>query len=79
VIKSTLPYWQQVLVMRLEGDLGRPLVAADMVCIAWNTASQTLTVEAPPLLRELRSRNLVSNVFRSRKVGRFDKFGPNEP
>jgi hypothetical protein len=66
--KSSLSYWQQVLVTRLEGALGRPLVAADMGCIAWNAAAQSLTVEAQPLLGELRNHNLISNVFRSRKV-----------
>jgi hypothetical protein len=64
----SLSYWQQVLVTRLQDSLGRPLVDADMVCIAWNAATQTLTVEAPPLLGELRSRNLISNIFRSRKL-----------
>jgi hypothetical protein len=64
---SSLPYWQQVLVMRLEGDLGRQLATADLNCIAWNAIDETLTVEANPLLRELRSRNLISNVFRTRK------------
>lgn len=64
--RSSLPYWQQVLVMRLEGDLGRQLATADLDCISWNAIAQTLTVEAHPLLRELRSRNLISNVFRTR-------------
>jgi hypothetical protein len=67
---SSLSYWQQVLVNRLEGALGRQLVAADMECITWNAAAESLTVEAQPLLRELRNRNLISNVFRSRKVAR---------
>jgi hypothetical protein len=66
--KSSLSYWQQVLVNRLEGALGRQLGDADMDCIAWNDVSQSLTVEAHPLLRELRNHNLISNVFRSRKV-----------
>ena len=64
------PYWQQVLVTRLEGALGRQLATADLDCIAWNDIAQTLTVEAHPLLRELRSRNLISNVFRTRTVSR---------
>jgi hypothetical protein len=66
--ESSLSYWQQVLVRRLEGALGRPLVDADMNCIAWNADAQTLTVETAPLLRELRARNLISNIFRSRKT-----------
>jgi hypothetical protein len=61
--------WQKKLVVRLESALGRPLVDADWDCIAWNTVAQTLTVESLPLLHELRARNLISNVFRS-KVGR---------
>jgi hypothetical protein len=66
--KSSLVLWQQNLVARLESALGRPLVAADLNCIAWNAVAQTLIVETPPLLRELRTHNLISNVFRSRKV-----------
>ena len=66
--KSSLSYWQQVLVNRLEGAIGRQLVDADMNCIAWNAGAQSLTVEAHPLLRELRNHNLISNVFRSRKI-----------
>jgi hypothetical protein len=68
--KSTLPYWQQVLVTRLEGALGRQLIDADLDCITWNDAAQSLTVESQPLLRELRNHNLISNVFRSSKVAR---------
>jgi hypothetical protein len=68
--RSALPQWQQNLVTRLERALGRDLVAADLDCITWSAATQALTVEVPPLLRELRSRNLISNVFRSRNVGR---------
>ena len=67
---SSLAYWQQVLVTRLEGALGRPLAAADLNCIVWNSAAQSLTVEMHPLLGELRNHNLISNVFRSRKVAR---------
>jgi hypothetical protein len=66
--KSSLAYWQQVLVARLEGALGRQLVAADMNCIVWNVGAQSLTVEIQPLLGELRNHNLISNVFRARKV-----------
>jgi len=68
--KSALAQWQQGLVARLERDMGRELVAADLGCLAWNIATRTLTVEAQPLLRELRSRNLISNVFRSSNVGK---------
>jgi hypothetical protein len=68
--KSSLPFWQQGLVIRLEGALGRQLVAADLDCIAWNAVAQSLTVETYPLLRELRNHNLISNVFRSRKTTR---------
>jgi hypothetical protein len=63
--KSTLPRWQQILVARLESALGRELVVEDLDCIAWNAAAQALIVQTLPLLRELRSRNLISNVFRT--------------
>jgi len=66
----SLAYWQQVLVMRLEGALGRPLAPADLNCIVWNAAVESLTVEMHPLLGELRKHNLISNVFRSRKAPR---------
>ncbi len=62
--------WQQKLIVRLERALGRELVVADLECIVWNLAVESLTVEAQPLLRELRSRNLISNVFRSQKTTR---------
>jgi hypothetical protein len=65
--KSPLLQWQQNLVARLERALGRQLVAADMDCVVWNATAEALTVEAPPLLRELRFRNLTSNVFRTRR------------
>lgn len=65
--KSVLLQWQQHLVTRLEGALDRELVVADMTCIVWNAVGQALTVESPPLLRELRSRNLISNVFRTHR------------
>jgi len=68
--KSKLVQWQQTLVIRLERSLGRELVAADMNCIAWNQSSEALTVQSSPLLAELRSRNLVSNVFRSQRTRR---------
>jgi hypothetical protein len=63
--KSTLPRWQQILVARLESALGRELVVEDLDCITWNAAAQALIVQTVPLLRELRSRNLISNVFRT--------------
>jgi hypothetical protein len=63
--KSTLARWQQILVARLETALGRELMVEDLDCIAWNAAAQVLIVQTLPLLRELRSRNLISNVFRS--------------
>jgi hypothetical protein len=68
--KSDLVQWQQTLVIRLERALGRELVVADLHCIVWNRNSEALTVERPPLLRELRSRNLISNIFRSQKTKR---------
>jgi len=68
--KSALLQWQQNLVTRLERALGRELLVADMDCITWNAAGETLTVEAQPLLRELRAQNLISNVFRSQKTER---------
>ena len=68
--KAALLHWQRNLLKRLEGALGRELVVADMDCIAWSTTTESMTVQTLPLLRELRSRNLISNVFRSEKVGR---------
>ena len=63
---ADLPQWQQNLIVRLERDLDRGLTASDLGCVAWNPAAETLTVQSAPLLSELRSRNLISNVFRSR-------------
>jgi hypothetical protein len=63
--KSALARWQQILVARLESAIGRELVVEDLECIAWNESPQALTVQTMPLLRELRSRNLISNVFRT--------------
>ena len=57
--------WQQTLVVRLERGLGRPLVPADLECVVWGTARETLTVAARPLLGELRANNMTSNVFRT--------------
>ena len=59
--------WQLDLVARLEGALRRKLVAADFDCIVWNTDAEALRVEAMPLLKELRARNLTSNIFRSQR------------
>ena len=47
--------------------MGRPMVDADHACLVWNDAAGTLTVQATPLLAELRARNLISNVFRRRR------------
>ena len=63
--ESQLSKWQLALVARLEGALRRKLVAADFDCIVWNTEGEALRVEAMPLLKELRARNLTSNIFRS--------------
>ena len=67
---SGLLKWQLDLVARLEGALRRKLVAADFDCIAWNTAGESMRVEATPLLTELRARNLTSNIFRSQRISR---------
>jgi hypothetical protein len=61
------PAWRQQLMIRLEGGMGRSMVAADLACLVWNDAAGTLTVQSPPLLAELRARNLISNVFRRRR------------
>lgn len=63
--------WQISLISRLERSLGRQLTAGDLGCVAWNADAKSLTVETPPLLAELRSNNVVSNVFRSRADGRL--------
>jgi hypothetical protein len=68
--KADLLQWQQKLISRLEHDLDRELVSGDLDCIAWNADGEAMTVESQPLLQELRSRNLISNVFRTRKPGR---------
>jgi len=62
--------WQLDLVARLEGALRRKLVAADFDCIVWNPTGESMRVEAVPLLKELRARNLTSNTFRSRRQWR---------
>ena len=65
--ESQMSRWQLDLVARLEGALRRKLVAADFDCIVWNTAGESMRVEAVPLLTELRARNLTSNIFRSKR------------
>ena len=60
-----LAAWQQNLIRRLELALSRPMTDADLTCVAWNAHGRTLTVQSLPLLTELRSRNLVSNTFRT--------------
>ena len=62
--------WQLDLVARLEGALRRKLVAADFDCIVWNAEGEALRVEAMPLLKELRARNLTSSIFRSQRKWR---------
>ena len=63
--KPLLHPWQQTLIVRLERGLGRKLVPADLECVVWGAASETLTVAARPLLGELRANNVTSNVFRT--------------
>jgi hypothetical protein len=65
-MEASTPVWRQQLKKRLEKALGRGLLDADLACIVWNDAGGTLTVESRPLLTELRARNLISNIFRSR-------------
>ena len=62
---SHLTESQRRLAARLATALGRELAAADYGCIAWSATPETLRVESPPLLTELRARNLTSNVFRT--------------
>ena len=64
--KSDLLQWQQNLIARLRRGLGRELLIADVSCIVWNGVTESMTVEAQPLLSELKAQNLISNVFRSR-------------
>jgi len=59
------PPWRQQLLQRLERGLARKLTSSDHHCIVWNAGGQSLTVESPPLLTELRANNLISNVFRT--------------
>jgi hypothetical protein len=68
--ESPLLQWQQNLLERLERALGRKLGDADVRCVSWNAAGETLTVVTQPLLGELRAANLTSNVFRAANRGR---------
>lgn len=65
-----LAIWQQHLIERLESAMSRPITDSDLTCVTWNAQVRTLTVQSMPLLKELRSRNLVSNVFRTFSPGR---------
>jgi hypothetical protein len=67
--KSGLKPWQQDLVGRLERGLGRPLLSADVACVAWDSVRETLSVVGRPLLVELRRNNLTSHVFRTWRPG----------
>ena len=63
--KTGLKQWQHNLIGRLERGLGRPLVAVDLECVAWDVGGETLAVVGRPLLGELRANNVTSNVFRT--------------
>jgi hypothetical protein len=63
--KTGMRQWQRDLVGRLEQGLGRPVLAADLACVVWDSAGETLSVVGSPLLGELRANNLTSNVFRT--------------
>lgn len=65
--ETGLMAWQQELVVRLERGLGRALGPGDARCIAWNLSAETMSVATQPLLDELRSNNLTSNVFRRQR------------
>lgn len=67
--KTDLEQWQQNLLARLERGLGRELVAVDYQCVEWSQQARTLTVVSSPLRNELRTKNLISNVFRSQYAG----------
>jgi hypothetical protein len=60
------PTWRDRLLARLESGMGRPMSDADRASLLWNDANGTVTVQASPLLAELRARGMASNVFRSR-------------
>ena len=66
-MEASPPAWRQQLMIRLEGGMGRAMLAADHACLVWNDIAGTLTVQSTPLLAELRARNLTSNVFRRRR------------
>ena len=77
--ETPLLQWQQNLLDRLERALGRKLSDADVRCVAWNPAGETLTVVTQPLLGELRAQNLISNVFRAGNRGRRVTWAAPEP
>jgi hypothetical protein len=62
---NQLEDWQRQLIKRLERGISRPITDEDMTCVSWDPQGRTLTVQSPPLLDELRARNLISNVFRT--------------
>ena len=66
--ETGLMVWQQELVVRLERGLGRALEPGDARCIAWKLSAEPMAVAPQPLLDELRSNNLTSNVFRRRRI-----------
>ena len=67
--KASLEQWQLDLIVRLERGLGRPLLPADLACVAWESAGKVMSVVGRPLLGELRTNNLTSNVFRTWTAG----------
>jgi hypothetical protein len=62
-----IPAWREPLLARLERGMGRPMLGADGMCLVFSDADRTLTVRTP-LLEELRTRNLISNVFRGKRA-----------
>ena len=54
----------KTVIETIEG-LDRKLGDADVPCVAWNAADETLAVVTQPLLAELRALNLMSSVFRA--------------
>ena len=67
--KAGLDPWQLDLIARLERGLGRPLLPADLACVAWEPGGKVMSVVERPLLGELRANNLTSNVFRTWDAG----------
>jgi len=63
--KARLEQWQRDLIARLERGLGRPLLPADLACVVWDSSGKAMSVVGRPLLGELRTNNLTSNVFRT--------------